>query len=91
MQTDQPLFYHFNILGFLYRLCCIVTFEMLCFLGFRSYHASDLTDDGFFRLVVCIFFNTHCMCVCVFPRKQESGDGARSVDLPFVGEDEVLS
>lgn len=25
------------------------------------------------------------------PRKQESGDGMRSMDLPFVGEDEVLS
>lgn len=69
---------------------CDILNLMLCFLGFQSYHASDLTDDVFvFQLVVRIYFNTHC--ACVFPRKQESGDGARSVDLPFVGEDEVLS
>lgn len=47
----------------------------------------------FFLGLWCAFILTCTICVCVFlfPRKQESGDGIRSVDLPFVGEDEVLS
>ncbi len=37
---------------------------------------------------MCVIFNLH---ICLFPRKQESEEGMRSMDLPFVGEDEVLS
>ncbi|XP_053196416.1 calcium/calmodulin-dependent protein kinase kinase 2 [Scomber japonicus] len=33
----------------------------------------------------------HCYIHCNYRRKQQSGDGMRNMDLPYVGEDEALS